>query len=120
MVPAWRGPVQGDVPPGEFRAVTEQGQPSVGADERLLRGLFRQRGVTEAAPRDGIDAAFVALDQFAVTLGVAASHGGYRGFVLLRVLICALDHFSLHDLTERHQPREIVTRHAVPSVPPVG
>jgi hypothetical protein len=80
-------------PAGKFRAVAEQPQPPIRADERLLRGFFRERGVTEAAPRDGKHAAFVAFDEFAVAFGIAASHGGHGGFVLLRC--CALSVISV-------------------------
>ena len=74
-------------PAREFRAVAEQPEPPVGADESLLRGLLRQRGIAEPAPRDGKDAAFMPLDEFAVTFRIAAPDGGHGGFILLRALI---------------------------------
>ena len=93
-------------PAGKFCAVAEQPQPPISADECLLRGFLRKRGIAKPAPRDGINAAFVALDEFAVALGIAAAHGGHGGLVKL----AAVGHFILHDLTARQRRREIVTR----------
>jgi hypothetical protein len=70
-------------PTGKFRAVAQQPQPAVSADERLLRHVLRERGVAKAAPGHGKDAAFVAFHEFAVAFRVAAPHGGHGGFVLL-------------------------------------
>ena len=89
----------GGDPRGKFRAVAEQPQTPVAADERLLRRLLGQRGIAEPAPRDGIHAPLVALDEFAVAFRVAAPHGGHGGFVLLR----AAGHFGLHNLTGRQR-----------------
>jgi hypothetical protein len=71
-------------PGGEFRAVAEQRQAAVGADKGFLGSFFRQRGVAQAAPGDGIDAALVTLDQLAVARDVALAHGG-DGLLVLDV-----------------------------------
>jgi len=98
-------------PTGKFRAVTQQPQLPICADERFLRDVLRERGVTKPAPRNGIDAAFVAFDEFAVTLGITAAHGGHGGFVLLCAGIGVVGHFDWFHLTARQPQREIVTCH---------
>ena len=96
-------------PAGKFCAVAQQPQPPIRADERLLRGFLRKRGIAKAAPCDGKHSSFVAFDKFAVAFRIAASNGGHGGFVLLRGLICAVGHFGWSHLTARQPRREIVT-----------
>ena len=81
-----RVPGDGGDPAGKFRAVAQQPEPAIAADEGLLRRLLRQRGVAEPAPGHGEHAPFMALDQFAVALGIAAAHRRHRCRILARMV----------------------------------
>ncbi len=67
----------GGDPAGEFRAVAQQPQPPVTANERLLRGFFGERGVAQTAPGDGEDEPFMAFHQFTVSLQIAITNCGH-------------------------------------------
>ena len=95
--------------PRELRAIAEQPEPPVSADESLLRNLFRQRGIAEPTPRHGKDAPFMAFNEFAVTIRIAATDGSHSRFILLRALRFDAGQFGLHDTPERHRRRKIVT-----------
>ena len=82
----------GSNPCRELPAFPQQAEIPVPTDERLLRGILRQCGIAQPAPRHGVDPSFVALDQLAKALGIAMLHG----FDCLLVLMGEVGGFRRH------------------------
>ena len=71
-------------PAGKLGPVAQQPKPPIRADEHLLGDLLSKRRVAEPTPGNGINPAFMALDEFAIAFGITTAHCGYGRLVLLR------------------------------------